>query len=142
MLTIATGIEKYNNYRKDFIEATKLIKKKCPGWRVSGGVSNFLFSFRGKEFVREAMDSGFLYHAISNGMDRGIVNAGCLPVYDDISKDLVKSDWTSGDRRNGAKRCLAEQFYFYHNEINHSHVCKFCGLGINNNNQKKRPCQN
>jgi len=90
ILTIATGIEEHNNYGKDFIEATKLIKEQCPGCRISGGVSNFSFSFRGKEFVREAMHSVFLYHAIKNGMDMGIVNAGCLPLYDDIPKDLLK----------------------------------------------------
>jgi len=90
ILTIATGIEEHNNYGKDFIEATKLIKEKCPGCRISGGVSNFSFSFRGKEFVREAMHSVFLYHAIKNGMDMGIVNAGVMPLYDDIPKDLLK----------------------------------------------------
>ena len=90
ILTIATGIEEHNNYGKDFIEATKLIKEKCPGCRVSGGVSNFSFSFRGKEFIREAMHSVFLYHGIRHGLDMGIVNAGCLPVYDDIPKDLLK----------------------------------------------------
>jgi len=90
ILTIATGIEEHNNYGKDFIEATELIKRTCRGCRVSGGVSNFSFSFRGKEFIREAMHSVFLYHAITSGMDMGIVNAGCLPVYDDIPKDLLK----------------------------------------------------
>merc|ERR1711892_168643 len=90
ILTIATGIEEHNNYGKDFIEATKLIKEHCPGCRISGGVSNFSFSFRGKEFVREAMHSVFLYHAIRNGMDMGIVNAGALPMYDDIDKELLK----------------------------------------------------
>merc|ERR1719348_533770 len=90
ILTIATGIEEHNNYGKDFVEATKIIKETCPGCRISGGVSNFSFSFRGKEFVREAMHSVFLYHAIKNGMDMGIVNAGCLPVYDDIPADLLK----------------------------------------------------
>lgn len=90
ILTIATGIEEHNNYGKDFIEATKIIKEKCPGCRISGGVSNFSFSFRGKDFVREAMHSVFLYHAIKNGMDMGIVNAGVMPLYDDIPKDLLK----------------------------------------------------
>jgi len=90
ILTIATGIEEHNTYGKDFIEATKIIKETCPGCRISGGVSNFSFSFRGKEFVREAMHSVFLYHAIRNGMDMGIVNAGALPLYDDIPKELLK----------------------------------------------------
>ncbi|KAK7077289.1 hypothetical protein SK128_014227 [Halocaridina rubra] len=90
ILTIATGIEEHNNYGISFIEATKVIKETCPGARVSGGVSNFSFSFRGKEVIREAMHSVFLYHAIKAGMDMGIVNAGCLPVYDDIEKELLK----------------------------------------------------
>lgn len=90
ILTIATGIEEHNEYGKHFIEATKIIKEKCPGARISGGVSNFSFSFRGKEVIREAMHSVFLYHAIQQGMDMGIVNAGCLPVYDDIDKELLK----------------------------------------------------
>jgi len=90
ILTIATGLEEHNNYGKDFVEATALIKETCPGCRISGGVSNFSFSFRGKEFVREAMHSVFLYHAIRAGMDMGIVNAGALPVYDDIDKELLK----------------------------------------------------
>merc|ERR1719278_2207129 len=90
ILTIATGLEEHNNYGRDFIEATALIKETCPGCRISGGVSNFSFSFRGKEFVREAMHSVFLYHAIKAGMDMGIVNAGALPLYDDIDKTLLK----------------------------------------------------
>ena len=90
ILTIATGIEEHNNYGKDFIEATRMIKETCKGCRVSGGVSNFSFSFRGKEFVREAMHSVFLYHAIKAGLDMGIVNAGCLPLYDDIPKPLLR----------------------------------------------------
>ncbi|XP_071078778.1 methionine synthase-like isoform X1 [Haliotis cracherodii] len=90
ILTIATGIEEHNEYGIDFIKATQIIKKTLPGARVSGGVSNFSFSFRGKETIREAMHSVFLYHAIKAGMDMGIVNAGCLPVYDDIDKTLLE----------------------------------------------------
>uniref|UniRef100_A0A2P2I5S8 Methionine synthase n=1 Tax=Hirondellea gigas TaxID=1518452 RepID=A0A2P2I5S8_9CRUS len=90
ILTIATGMEEHNEYGVNFLEATKLIKEKCPGARISGGVSNFLFSFRGMERIREAMHSVFLYHAIQSGMDMGIVNAGCLPVYDDIDPPLLK----------------------------------------------------
>ncbi|XP_045593319.1 methionine synthase isoform X1 [Procambarus clarkii] len=90
ILTIATGMEEHNNYGNYFIEATKIIKATCPGARVSGGVSNFSFSFRGKETIREAMHSVFLYHAIKAGMDMGIVNAGCLPVYDDIDPELLQ----------------------------------------------------
>ncbi|XP_033734273.1 methionine synthase-like [Pecten maximus] len=89
ILTIATGIEEHNTYGISFIEATEAIKKHLPGARVSGGVSNFSFSFRGMEAVREAMHSVFLYHAIKRGMDMGIVNAGSLPVYDDINKELL-----------------------------------------------------
>ncbi|BFZ11644.1 hypothetical protein BsWGS_14683 [Bradybaena similaris] len=90
ILTIATGIDEHNEYGITFIEATSIIKKTLPGARVSGGVSNFSFSFRGMEAVREAMHSVFLYHAIKAGMDMGIVNAGNLPVYDDIHPDLLK----------------------------------------------------
>jgi len=90
ILTIATGIDEHNSYGADFIEAIRLIKESCPGCRISGGVSNFSFSFRGKESIREAMHSVFLYHAIQAGMDMGIVNAGCLPVYSDIEPALFK----------------------------------------------------
>ncbi|MEN1680251.1 MAG: methionine synthase, partial [Planctomycetota bacterium] len=88
ILTVATGIEEHNNYAVDFINATRRIKKECPGARVSGGVSNISFSFRGNDVVREAMHSAFLYHAIKNGMDMGIVNAGQLVVYDEIEPQL------------------------------------------------------
>lgn len=90
ILTVATGIEEHNNYAVDFIEATREIKKLCPGARVSGGVSNISFSFRGNNPVREAMHSVFLYHAIKAGMDMGIVNAGMLTVYEEIPKDLLE----------------------------------------------------
>nr|KAG5714516.1 hypothetical protein BaRGS_006962 [Batillaria attramentaria] len=90
ILTIATGMEEHNTYGISFIEATKIIKSTLPGARISGGVSNFSFSFRGKEEIREAMHSVFLYHAIKAGMDMGIVNAGALPVYDDINKELLQ----------------------------------------------------
>uniref|UniRef100_A0A1X7U4P4 Methionine synthase n=1 Tax=Amphimedon queenslandica TaxID=400682 RepID=A0A1X7U4P4_AMPQE len=89
ILTIATGMEEHNNYGISFIEATRLIKQTLPGARISGGLSNLSFSFRGKEVIREAMHSVFLYHAIQAGMDMGIVNAGNLPLYDDIKKDLL-----------------------------------------------------
>jgi 5-methyltetrahydrofolate--homocysteine methyltransferase len=91
ILTVATGIEEHNNYAINFIEATRQIKKVCPGAKVSGGVSNISFSFRGNELVREAMHSAFLYHAIAAGMDMGIVNAGQLAVYEDIPKDLLQA---------------------------------------------------
>ncbi|NDC41163.1 MAG: methionine synthase, partial [Chitinophagia bacterium] len=88
IFAVATGIEEHNNYGVDFIEATRLIKQKMPLTRVSGGVSNISFSFRGNDTVREAMHSVFLYHAIKAGMDMGIVNAGALMVYDEIEPTL------------------------------------------------------
>eukprot|EP01134_Creolimax_fragrantissima_P002512 CFRG2512T1 len=90
ILTIATGMEEHNNYGVEFIEACREIKRVCPGARISGGVSNLSFSFRGMEVIREAMHSVFLYYAIQAGMDMGIVNAGALPLYDDIPKELLK----------------------------------------------------
>ncbi len=88
IFAVATGIEEHDNYGVDFIEATRLIKQKLPHAKVSGGVSNISFSFRGNNPVREAMHSVFLYHAIRAGMDMGIVNAGQLTVYSDIPEDL------------------------------------------------------
>ncbi|MGH9197776.1 MAG: dihydropteroate synthase, partial [Acidimicrobiia bacterium] len=90
ILAIATGLEEHNEYGKNFIEATRIIKETCPGVKVSGGVSNLSFSFRGNEVVREAIHSAFLYHAIRAGMDMGIVNAGQLVVYEDIPADLLE----------------------------------------------------
>ncbi|XP_062415894.1 methionine synthase [Pungitius pungitius] len=89
ILTIGTGMEEHNDYAIYFIRATKVIKEKLPKARVSGGLSNLSFSFRGMEAIREAMHGAFLYHAIKDGMDMGIVNAGNLPVYDDIDKELL-----------------------------------------------------
>jgi len=88
ILAIATGIEEHNEYGKNYIEATRLIKAACPGVRISGGVSNLSFSFRGNNVVREAMHAAFLYHAIKAGMDMGIVNAGQLAVYEEIEPEL------------------------------------------------------
>ncbi|HJW38168.1 MAG TPA: vitamin B12 dependent-methionine synthase activation domain-containing protein [Candidatus Udaeobacter sp.] len=88
ILTIATGLEEHRNYAVDFIEATRWIKKNLPGARVSGGVSNISFSFRGNNAVREAMHAAFLFHAIRAGLDMGIVNAGQLAVYEEIEPDL------------------------------------------------------
>jgi 5-methyltetrahydrofolate--homocysteine methyltransferase len=90
ILAIATGLEEHNQYAIHFIEATRIIKATCPGVKVSGGVSNLSFSFRGNDVVREAIHSAFLYHAIKAGMDMGIVNAGQLVVYEDIPKDLLE----------------------------------------------------
>uniref|UniRef100_A0A3P8UP30 Methionine synthase n=1 Tax=Cynoglossus semilaevis TaxID=244447 RepID=A0A3P8UP30_CYNSE len=89
ILTIGTGMEEHSDYAINFIRATKVIKESLPGARVSGGLSNLSFSFRGMEVIREAMHGAFLYHAIKDGMDMGIVNAGNLPVYDDIDKELL-----------------------------------------------------
>src|SRR6201989_3052980 len=88
ILTVATGLEEHNNYAVDFIEATRWIKQNLPHAKVSGGVSNISFSFRGNNVVREAMHSAFLYHAIAAGLDMGIVNAGMLEVYEEIEPEL------------------------------------------------------
>ena len=88
ILTVATGMEEHNNYAVDFINATRWIKANLPHAKVSGGVSNVSFSFRGNNKVREAMHSAFLYHAIAAGMDMGIVNAGMLEVYEEIEPEL------------------------------------------------------
>jgi 5-methyltetrahydrofolate--homocysteine methyltransferase len=88
ILTVATGMEEHNNYAVDYIDATRWIKENLPHTKVSGGVSNISFSFRGNNKVREAMHSAFLYHAIAAGMDMGIVNAGMLEVYEEIEPEL------------------------------------------------------
>ena len=90
ILTVATGIDEHNNYAVDFINATRWIKENLPGAKVSGGISNISFSFRGNDPVREAMHSAFLYHAIKAGLDMGIVNAGMIEVYEEIPKDLLE----------------------------------------------------
>ncbi len=90
VLAIATGLEEHNDYAINFIEATKQIKAACPGVKISGGISNLSFSFRGNDIVREAIHAAFLYHAIRAGLDMGIVNAGQLAVYEDIPKDLLE----------------------------------------------------
>ncbi|NND99867.1 MAG: methionine synthase, partial [Pirellulaceae bacterium] len=90
ILTVATGMEEHNNYAVNFIEATREIKKVCPGAKISGGVSNVSFSFRGNDVVREAINAAFLYHAIQAGLDMGIVNAGQLEIYEEIPKDLLE----------------------------------------------------
>ena len=90
ILTVATGMEEHNNYAVDFIEATRWIKQHLPHAKVSGGVSNISFSFRGNNVVREAMHSAFLYHSIKAGLDMGIVNAGQLGVYEEIEPELLE----------------------------------------------------
>ncbi len=106
VFAVATGIEEHNNYGVDFIEACKEIKARCPHVHISGGLSNFSFSFRGNEPVRRAMHSVFLYYAIPAGMDMAIVNAGQLDIYDDIDPELrqavedvvLNTDPDAGDR--------------------------------------------
>ena len=90
VLTVATGMEEHNSYGIDFIEAAREIKRVCPGARVSGGISNVSFSFRGNNHVREAMHSAFLYHSIEAGLDMGILNAGMLAVYEEIDRELLQ----------------------------------------------------
>ena len=109
ILTVATGIEEHNNYGVDFLNATRWIKENLPYARVSGGISNLSFSFRGNDFLRETMHSAFLFHAIQAGLDMGIVNAGQLPVYDEIDKDLLKlvEDVILNRRKDSTERLLA-----------------------------------
>jgi 5-methyltetrahydrofolate--homocysteine methyltransferase len=109
ILTVATGIEEHNNYAVDFIEATRQIKVRLPGAKVSGGVSNISFSFRGHNVVREAMHSAFLYRAIQAGLDMAIVNAGQLAVYEEIPKDLLNlvEDVLLNRRPDSTERLLA-----------------------------------
>jgi 5-methyltetrahydrofolate--homocysteine methyltransferase len=113
VLTVATGIEEHNNYAVNFIEATRWIKQNLPFAKVSGGISNISFSFRGNNLVREAMHSAFLYHAIKAGLDMGIVNAGQLEVYEEIPKDLreLVEDVLLNRKPNATERLLefAEQ---------------------------------
>ncbi|HFA48902.1 MAG TPA: methionine synthase [Bacteroidetes bacterium] len=90
IFAVATGIEEHNEYAINFIEAARQIKERCPGVKISGGVSNLSFSFRGNNRVREAMHAAFLYHAIQAGMDMGIVNAGMMEIYAEIPKDLLE----------------------------------------------------
>ncbi len=108
IFAVATGIEEHDNYAVDFIEATRIIKRTLPGCHVSGGVSNVSFSFRGNEPVRQAIHSVFLYHAIKAGMDMGIVNAGGMPIYDDLDPDLRErvEDVILNRRKDSTERLL------------------------------------
>jgi len=109
VLAVATGIEEHNSFAKAFIESIPLIKERCPGALVSGGISNLSFAFRGNDHVREAMHAAFLYHAIRNGLDMGIVNAGQLMVYEDIEPDLLELvEDVLFDRRPDATERLVE----------------------------------
>lgn len=109
ILTVATGIDEHNNYAVDFIKATKWIKANLPQAKVSGGISNLSFSFRGNNLIREAMHSSFLYHAIKAGLDMGIVNPGMLQIYDEIPGDLLKliEDVILNRRKNATERLVA-----------------------------------
>ena len=109
ILTVGTGIEEHNNYAVDFIKATKWIKENLPQIRVSGGISNLSFSFRGNNAVRRAMHSAFLYHAINAGLDMGIVNPGMLQIYDHISEQLLKlvEDVILNRRKDATERLIS-----------------------------------
>ncbi len=108
IFAVATGIEEHDNYAVDFIEATRIIKRTLPHCHVSGGVSNVSFSFRGNETVRQAIHAVFLYHAIAAGMDMGIVNAGAMPIYDDLDAELRErvEDVILNRRPDGTERLL------------------------------------
>jgi 5-methyltetrahydrofolate--homocysteine methyltransferase len=114
VLAVATGIPEHDEYAKAFIESIPLIKERCPGVRISGGISNLSFSFRGNDVIREAMHAAFLYHAIRAGLDMGIVNAGQLAVYEDIEPELLErvEDVIFNRRPDGTERLveIAERF--------------------------------
>lgn len=109
ILTVGTGIDEHNNYAVDYINATRWIKENLPYAKVSGGISNLSFSFRGNDTVREAMHSAFLYHAIKAGLDMGIVNAGMLQVYDEIQPDLLElvEDVILNRRKDATERLIS-----------------------------------
>jgi 5-methyltetrahydrofolate--homocysteine methyltransferase len=108
VLAVATGIEEHAEFAKAFIEGTREIKARCPGAKISGGISNLSFSFRGNDAVREAMHAAFLYHAIAAGLDMGIVNAGQLAVYEDIEPELLErvEDVIFNRREDGTERLV------------------------------------
>jgi len=108
ILTITTGMDEHNNYAVDFLKATRWIKDNLPLVKVSGGISNLSFSFQGNNVIREAMHAVFLYHAIQAGLDMGIVNAGALPVYDEIAPDLLKliEDAVLNRRKDATERLI------------------------------------
>ncbi len=109
ILAIATGIEEHSEYAKAFIESTRILRERCPGAKVSGGVSNLSFSFRGNDRVREAIHSAFLYHAIGAGLDMAIVNAGQIALYEDIPRDLLEhvEDIIFNRRSDATERMIA-----------------------------------
>ena len=109
VLAVATGIEEHAGFAKAFIESLPLVKERCPGARTSGGISNLSFSFRGNDHIREAMHAAFLFHAIRNGLDMGIVNAGQLMVYEDIEPELKERvEDVIWDRRPDATERLVD----------------------------------
>lgn len=117
IFAVATGIEEHNDYAIAYIEATRQIKQRCPGAKVSGGVSNLSFAFRGNDRVREAMHSAFLYHAIQAGMDMGIVNAGMIEVYEAIESELLRRiEDVLFNRHSGATEALTEWAERYRGE--------------------------
>ena len=118
VLAVATGIEEHNNYAVDFINATKWIRQNLPYAKISGGISNLSFSFRGNNPIREAMHSVFLFHAIRNGLDMGIVNAGMLQLYEEIPADLLERvEDVVLNRRNDAAERLIEMAEEMKNQI-------------------------
>jgi len=121
VLTIGTGIEEHNNYAVDFIESTRWIKENLPHAKVSGGISNVSFAFRGNNTIREAMHSVFLYHAINAGLDMGIVNPGMLQIYDEIPSDMLEliEDVILNKRPDATERLLefSNQIIIQANEI-------------------------
>ena len=133
ILTVATGMEEHNNYAVDFMKATRWIKANLPHAKVSGGVSNISFSFRGNNKVREAMHSAFLYHAIAAGMDMGIVNAGMLEVYEEIEHELkVLVEDVLLNRRPDATERLVE----------HGEALKAASAGVTVNEKKTEEWRN
>ena len=123
MLAVATGMEEHNQFAKAFIDSIPLIKERCPGAKISGGISNLSFAFRGNEPVREAIHSAFLYHAIRAGLDMGIVNAGQLPVYGDIPPDLLERvEDIIFDRRPDATERMVEFAATVHGEASKREV--------------------
>jgi 5-methyltetrahydrofolate--homocysteine methyltransferase len=132
ILTVGTGMSEHNNYAVDFIRATREIKRVCPGCKISGGVSNVAFSFRGNEAVRRGFHSAFLHHACKAGMDMGIVNAQQVQedVYEKIDKELLEfvedvllNRWVGGSAAGG-ERWLTEKCVF------RLHTWLLVGLGI------------
>ena len=124
VLAVATGIEEHNNYAVDFIEATGWIKRNLPGAHISGGVSNLSFSFRGNNYIREAMHAVFLYHAIQQGMDMGIVNPGTSVLYSDIPTDVLEKieDVVLNRRPDAAERLIELAESLKATKIGRAHV--------------------